>query len=192
MKSQNKKQKKYHYRVGFDFDKVFVQYPPLIPDSFINWIYKKKNKTLAYRMPGSIEQRIRIFSHYPIFRHPIHHNISSLKKLYKKYPLYLISGRLGFLDKRTEQWLNKFPIKKYFKETYFNFDNEQSHVFKNRVIKSLKITHYIDDDLDLLLYLAKNNPKVYFYWLDKNAFSKRYIPFDNIKKITKISDINEL
>ncbi|HRN95964.1 MAG TPA: hypothetical protein PLD54_00790 [Candidatus Levybacteria bacterium] len=179
-----------HYRIGFDFDKVFVHYPPLIPDSVINWLYKKKSKTLKYRMPGQLEQKIRILSHFPLFRHPVEHNIFTLKKLSKKnYPLFLISGRLGFLDKRTAHWMKKFPIEKYFQEIHFNFKNEQSHLFKNKLIQSLKITHYIDDDLDLLLYLAKHNPSVKFYWLDTGKISKRDIPFENIKKVQTISEI---
>lgn len=179
--------------IGFDFDKVFVNYPPFVPDIFINWIYKKKSKTLKYRMPGKFEQKIRILSHYPVFRHPVTDNIEALKKLAKKnHELYLISGRLGFLDKRTEYWMQKFPIKKYFKEIYFNFDNKQSHYFKDETIKKLNITHFVDDDLDLLLYLAKHNPAVSFFWINTDRFTKRYIPFENIKKITKISEIPEL
>jgi hypothetical protein len=189
-----KKGKTNHAIIGFDFDKVFVNYPPLIPDAFINWVYKKKSKTLKYRMPGKFEQKIRIFSHYPLFRHPVEHNIEALRALHNKktHSLYLISGRLGFLDKRTDQWMRKFPIKKYFKDIYFNFSNKQSHLFKDEIIKSLNITHFVDDDLDLLLYLAKNNPKVSFYWINTDRFTKRYIPFDNIKKIEKISDIQNL
>lgn len=180
-------------RIGFDFDKVLVHYPPLIPDRFIDWIYKKKSKTLKYRMPGKFEQKIRIISHFPIFRHPIRENISALKGLHKKkYPLFLISGRLGFLDNRTAQWMKKHPIEKYFTEVHFNFNNEQSHIFKNKLVQSLKITHYLDDDLDLLLYLAKHNPSVKFYWLDTSRISKRYIPFENIQKISAVSDISSL
>jgi hypothetical protein len=33
--------------IGFDFDKVFVDYPPIIPDYFFDRFYKKKaNGTL--------------------------------------------------------------------------------------------------------------------------------------------------
>lgn len=193
MSGKKTEKKREALRIGFDFDKVFVQYPPLIPDGVINWLYKKKSKTLKYRMPGTLEQKIRILSHYPLFRHPIEENITSLKKLAaKKYPLFLISGRLGFLDKRTAHWLKKVPIEKYFDEIHFNFQNEQSHKFKNKLIKSLHITHYLDDDLDLLLYLAKHNPSVTFYWLDTSRISKRYIPFENIKKVEKVSEAFEL
>jgi hypothetical protein len=180
-------------RIGFDFDNVFVNNPPFIPDFVIDWIYKKKSKTLKYRMPGELEQKIRILSHFPIFRHPIKYNIDALKELHKSnYSLYLLSGRLGFLDKRTEHWLKKYPITKYFQEIYFNLKNDQAHYFKDYYIKSLRITHFIDDDLDLLLYLAKENPNVSFFWINTSRFLKRYIPFDNIKEIKKISDITNL
>jgi hypothetical protein len=180
-------------RIGFDFDKVFVNYPPLVPDILINWLSKKKSKTLKYRMPGPVEQQIRILSHSPLFRHPIEKNISTLKKIYlKNNSLYLISGRFGFLQKRTDQWMNKHNLEKYFKEIHFNFKNKQNHIFKDEMIKALKISHYFDDDLDLLLYLAKHNPKVKFYWLDTSRISKRYIPFENIQRISSLSDFKEL
>ncbi len=180
-------------RIGFDFDKVLVNYPPLIPDLFINWIYKKRSKTLKYRFPGSIEQKIRILSHFPPFRHPMNENIEVVKKLSKKNtPIFLISGRFGFLEKRTNHWLNKYNLKKYFQEIHFNFQNEQPHIFKDRMIKKLHLTHFVDDDLDLLMYLAKNNPTIQFYWINPSKISKRYIPFENIQKITTALDIKGL
>lgn len=190
MNNRNIKSPKPNIRVGIDFDKVLVNYPPLIPDQFINWIYKKRSKTLKYRFPGKLEQKLRILSHYPLFRHPIVENVSAVKSFYKKkIPVYLISGRFGFLEKRTENWLNIHKLKKYFKEIYFNFENNQPHLFKDKLMKKLKITHFIDDDLDLLMYLAKNNPKIKFYWVDTSRVSKRYIPFENIQKINSVQDI---
>lgn len=180
-------------RIGFDFDKVLVNYPPLVPDQFINWVYKKRSKTLRYRFPGSLEQKIRILSHYPLFRHPMEENVAAVKKIsLKKIPVFLISGRFGFLDKRTEDWLKKHSLKKYFRDIQFNFQNEQPHIFKDRMIKQLRITHFVDDDLDLLMYLAKNNPTIIFYWFNPSKISKRYIPFENIQKIITVSDIKNL
>lgn len=188
------KEKKSKVIIGFDFDKVFVNYPPLIPDWFIDWLYKKKSKSLRYRFPNSFEQKIRIFSHYPIFRHPLWNNIQVLRSLKNSrlYEMYLVSGRLGFLDKRTEAWIKKFSFNTYFNHMYFNFENKQSHIFKDMMIKKLNISHFIDDDLDLLLFLAKNNPKVTFFWMNSNKFSKRFIPFENIHKITSLAELPKL
>lgn len=193
MKEKRSKSPNSNIRIGFDFDKVLVNYPPLIPDQFINWIYKKRSKTLKYRFPGKLEQKIRILSHYPLFRHPIVENVSAVKRFYNKnIPVFLISGRFGFLDKRTEHWMKLHDLKKYFQEIHFNFENNQPHIFKDSMMKKLKITHFIDDDLDLLMYLAKSNPKIKFYWVDTSRVSKRYIPFENIQKINSAQDIKNI
>lgn len=193
MSSKNSKQSTKKVRIGFDFDKVLVNYPPLIPDQLINWIYKKRSKTLKYRFPGTFEQKIRIVSHYPFFRHPVTENINTVKILHKNnIPVFLISGRFGFLKHRTDVWLKKHALHKYFKEIHFNFNNEQPHIFKDRIIKSLGITHFVDDDLDLLLYLAKHNPTVSFYWFNPSKITKRYVPFENIHTVSKVTDFQNL
>ena len=170
-------------KVGFDFDKVFVNYPPLIPDELIEWLYKIKNHKLRYRYPSKTEQKIRILSHYPIFRHPSKKNIASLKDIWKNNKdIYLISSRFSFLDKRTYYWTKRYGIEKFFKKMYFNFNDEQPHIFKNKVIKKEGIKKFVDDDLDLLRYLSKENPKVEFYWLS-NKKPQKELP--NSIKIVK-------
>src|SRR3989344_2771214 len=56
-------------KIGFDFDKVFIDYPPFFPPSLINRIYKKQGgKALQYRIPKKPEQLIRITTHFSLFR----------------------------------------------------------------------------------------------------------------------------
>ncbi len=176
--------------IGFDFDKIFVDYPPLIPDFIIDKLYKKKNHKLTYRFPSYFEQQLRIASHIIFLRQPLINNINALSKISgdKNMDIYLISGRFGFLKKQTNQWLKKYRIDRFFKKTFFNFNNEQPHLFKDRVLKDLGIEKFIDDDLDLLTHLAINNPKSEFYWLSKKNLQKTtYLP----KNITQINDLNQ-
>jgi len=188
-------------KIGFDFDKVFVSYPPIIPDSLIDFLYKgkialmkKKNPEkiiLKYRMPGFIEQKIRILSHYYIFRPPIRNNINSLRLINKKgnYKVYLVSSRFGFLKDKTYKWLDRTRMKKDFDEIHFNFKNMQPHIFKEKTLKRNGITHYIDDDLDLLVYLAKKLPQNSFFWLNnKKSVDYKILP-ENIKKIKNIREL---
>jgi len=176
-------------KIGIDFDKVFVSYPPIIPSSLIEYLYKKRNHKLSYRIPGKIEQTIRILSHMPALRMPIKHNIVSLKKLANKnrYDIYLVSSRFSFLESRTMDWDKKHKVFKFFKKIYFNFNDEQPHLFKDKIIKSEKVENFIDDDLDLLLYLSKNNSKVNFFWVTNNGFSNLSLP----KNISKIKTLEE-
>ncbi len=187
--------------VGFDFDKVFIDYPPFVPYSLIDLLYKGKsfflknlgkNSTMHYRFPGELEQKIRIASHFYLMRPPIKRNIEALKKISsnKKNKTYLVSSRFGFLKDRTEAVLKKYKLKNYFNEVYFNYNNEQPHIFKERIIKELKIDTYIDDDLHVALYLSKKVPKLTIYWVDDGRIKPESLP-SNVISIPNLSFLNE-
>lgn len=186
--------------IGFDFDKVFVDYPPLVPYSLIDLLYKgssyfkktSENGKMHYRYPGLLEQKIRIITHYPIFRPIIKDNLEVLKKLTKnkKNKTYLISSRFGFLDKRTNSLLGKYNLKEYFEGIYFNFNNDQPHIFKEKTIRKYKIQTYIDDDIHLAVYLASKLPKLKIYWLAGNRTVPKNLP-ENIQTIRKLKDLEK-
>lgn len=187
--------------IGFDFDKVFIDYPPLVPYSFVDFLYKgtsvfkkgsEKSASLHYRFPGSIEQRIRIFTHFPLFRKPIKRNINALKIIASPHTTktYLVSSRFGFLRKRTEVLLDKYKLRKYFDGIYFNYKNQQPHLFKEQTIRSLKIDTYIDDDLDLSLYLSKKIPSLTIYWI-RNTKDKRIELPENVIPIQDLHDFKK-
>ena len=184
--------------VGFDLDKIFINFPPFVPTKIIDWLYKgKPNGTLKYRIPSRLEQIIRIFSHYPFFRPPITKNMNYVKnlalanknksstffsrsinssiksqhseKVLDKY--YLISSRFSFLEKKTTGLIKRYSLDKIFNAMYFNYENRQPHEFKNEMVKKLDLDMYVDDDLQLLEYLVDNNPKTKFFWLN-NKVSK--------------------
>jgi len=172
--------------VGFDLDKIFINLPPLVPTKIIEWLCKRKpNGSLKYRIPGRAEQTIRIFSHYPLFRPPITENINYVKNqaLANKNKYYLISSRFSFLQKRTAAIIKRYRLEKIFNAMYFNYSNNQPHEFKDEIIKKLGLDMYVDDDFQLLEYLAKNNPKIKFFLLNKkinkklkdNLFTIRYL-----------------
>lgn len=175
-------------KIGFDFDRVFANYPQFIPAALVEYLYKKKDRKLTYRFPGKLEQQIRQLSHITFFRPAIRENILALKKIYEteKFMIYLISSRFSFLQKRTETWNKKHKISSFFEKMYFNFNDEQPHIFKDKILKQENIEKFIDDDLDLLLYLAPKNPKIDFYWLSKYHTTKT-LP----KNITQINTLND-
>lgn len=180
-------------RIGFDLDKVFVNYPPLVPYVFIDRLSKKPTQDLNYRFPGKIEKKIRIWSHQIKLRPPIQENIDTLEELSqnKKLDLYLISGRYNFLKKRTQEWFKKYHMDQYFKRTYFDYENEQPHLWKNKILRQLQIEKYIDDDLELLLYLAEHNPKIQFYWLTKTTLYPKALLLPNVTPIANLSQFQK-
>ncbi len=155
---------------GFDFDKVFINYPPLVPDAFMDLLYKKKsNGELLYRIPSRPEQVLRTASHHPILRRPIMENMQYIKSIAnnKEHKYYVISSRFGFLKKRTEDLIQKHELDSLFHGLFFNYTNEQPHIFKEKTIKRLRIHRYVDDDLRLLEYLLSQNKKTIFFWLNR-------------------------
>lgn len=175
--------------IGFDLDGIFVDKPPIIPKTILERLYKDRdNGGLHYRIPSSVEQRIRILSHYPIFRPALIKNVIALQNLAKsqKYSLFLISSRFGFLKKRTEALVKKHGFDGIFKKLYFNYPNEQPHLFKQRILKEINIDAFIDDDLSLLKFLARENPKVQFYWLNRSKNTK---VLENLKAISDLKQI---
>lgn len=190
--TDSKKQK-----IGFDFDRVLVNYPPLIPEIVIDKLYKnglipnkkcQNNENLKYRFPGNFERKVRILSHAPFLRMPIKKNLKSLMRIAETndVDLYLISSRYSFLKQRTNALVEKHKISRYFKKLCFNFEDKQPHIFKNEVIKKEAIEKFIDDDLDLLLYLEKQNPNIKFYWLSKKGANIK-LP-DSIKIIKNVEE----
>jgi len=177
---------------GFDLDKVFINYPPFVPDRLINSLYVKKERDkLIYRIPSKPEQILRKITHLSYFRPPIIENIrftNNLTRERKNGNRYLISGRFGFLKNETHNIIKKYNFEKIFTSMFFNFDNEQPHVFKNRIIDRLELDRYVDDDLHLLKFLSQKNPKIVFFWLNKKHKKKLKNNIFAIKNLFEIID----
>lgn len=175
--------------LGFDLDKIFIDYPPFVPTGFINRLYKQNsNGVLWYRIPSKTEQFFRLITHYPPFRPPILENIRFIKKLSrdKKHKYYLISSRFSFLRATTEALLKKYGLYSLFDDEFFNYEDKQPHLFKAEIIKKLNIQRYVDDDLPLLRFIAKRVPKSKFFWLNRKrqeAFEKNLISITHLSQI---------
>jgi hypothetical protein len=117
----------------------------------------------------------------------IRENVQFLKRIPKKeHHLYLISSRFGFLEQLTGRLVRKHGFDTVFDGLFFNFQNEQPHLFKREVIKKLQLDMYVDDDLPLLRYVARHNKRTKFYWLNKKTTGQ--LSF-NIRAITSLSEI---
>lgn len=175
--------------IGFDLDKVLIDYPPLMPPGLIDKLYKKRdNGVLIYRIPKLPEQIIRKASHAPILRRAIKENLNFLKNISKEEnKLYLISSRFKFLEKRTEKLIKQYGLDKIFDEMYFNFENEQPHIFKERIIKKLNLDIYVDDDLSLIRHVSVGSLKTKFFWLNQDQENKPLT--ENIFAISNLSKI---
>ncbi len=184
--------------IGFDLDKVFIDYPPLIPQTTIDWLYKHSIKELIhpgdshlhYNIPKNrYAIMIRKLSHHRLLRPKISRNIAFLEYLKSNYPqinLYLISSRYSFLENTTIEILRKYEILPYFQKIFLNSKDEQPHIFKQKIINRVKIDLYIDDDLNLLEHLRKNCVKTGLLWYHPDA-NKSHI--DHIKQISSLTQV---
>lgn len=169
-------------RLGFDFDGVLVDKPPFIPQKFLEWLFKGGQEGLHYHFPQSqLAQTIRRFSHFYLLRPPLKKNIAFIKKLAqdKKYQLFLISSRYSFLEKETNTWLKKRGIINSFKEIYLNLKNNQPHLFKEKIIKDLKLDYYFEDDPLIANYLGQKLKKTRVCLidsLDREELVKKFLP----------------
>lgn len=176
-------------KIGFDLDKILINFPPLVPDRLIDRLYRKKaNGELAYRIPSKAEQLLRRVSHHPLLRPGIVENISFIKNIPKENnKLFLISSRFGFLENRTKKLIKKYEFEQIFDQMFFNYNNMQPHEFKDEILKRLNLDIYVDDDFHLLKYVAKHNKKTTFYWFSGGS-GKRKIT-RNIYAVSRLSDI---
>lgn len=158
-------------KVAFDLDGVIVDKPPIIPKTLLEYFFRGSKKQLDYHFPRrKIDQYLRKFSHFYLFRPPISINISLIKKLFQQQNLELliISSRYSFLNRETENWLNKREVKKYFKEIFTNTSDEKPHLCKEKIIKKVKPDIFIDDDADVVNYLKTKFPGIKFFVFSKD------------------------
>lgn len=179
-------------KIGFDLDRVFIDFPPFIPPYVIDWLYKNHGrKTLSYSIPKSpISKLIRRASHLSLFRPLLRKNIEILSQIFlnPNLKLYLVSGRYRFLENLTFKLLHRYNLINPFAKIYLNSANEQPHLFKEKILKKLNLDLFVDDDLDLLKYLQKNGIKTKLLWYNpgqKNAETSGITAIANFSEMTK-------
>lgn len=176
--------------IGFDLDGIFVGGPPLVPGRLIEWLYRgPQDHEPRYRFPSTkFEQMVRKLSHYYILRPKISNNIKFIQELSKNKNLsiYLISSRYKFLEDETFEIVKKYDIFDCFSKIYLNTKNEQPHLFKKRVLESLKLDIFVEDDLMLLKYLSNDFKGIIFLWYNPVRGTK--LP-EGIRYIKKLDEL---
>lgn len=176
--------------IAFDLDGIFIGSPPFVPKRLIEWLYRgPQNQKLKYRYPTTkFEQQIRKLSHLGFLRPSISKNAEFLKNFSKSdNQIYLVSSRYQFLESLTLKLLEKYSIKNNLTKIYLNTENEQPHLFKEKMIKKLKINIFIDDDLKLLMYLRSCCPDTKLFFYDLNP--KQIGP--GVNRINELTEIKK-
>lgn len=169
-------------RVGFDLDGVLLYNPARIVRPIISWVkrtFLHKNKLGFYYPKTHAEKIMWKLVHYSSIYNAS--GIDEMKRLVTegKIEAYLITARFGFLGNTVLHWVKRNQLEHTFKEVYFNKNDEQPHVFKEKMIKKLKLDAYIEDNFDIVSHLSKNT-SAHIMWiyniLDKAALFPHKFP----------------
>lgn len=151
-------------KVGFDLDGVLLYNPARVVRPLIALLKKKKilidRKELEFYIPRPGPQQYfwDLLHKSSCFMAPGIDRISSMKDRGLISP-YLITGRFGHLEKDFHKWKRKMNADELFEKCYMNSNNEQPHLFKERLIKELNLEIFVEDNWDIVKYLSQNKTR---------------------------------
>ncbi len=175
-------------KVGFDLDGVILYNPFRIFRRFIVKIanHKKSDKKLEFFIPKNKKEKFiwNLFHKSSLFLAKGFERIKVLKQQ-KLIEPYIVTARYKHLQKDLDKWLLKMDASSIFKGVYFNEKNEQPNIFKQKIIKQLDLSVYIEDNFDIVNFLVLD------FYKKQSLVSLKQKDCD-LKKIEKIYKNNKL
>lgn len=167
--------------VGIDFDGV-IAYNPFriirLPISIFKRKFFKIKKLTFFSPHNEFERFIWTLIHESsIFPAK---GVDLLKQLVEenKIEIHLVTARYHFLDKQLVRWLKNNQLYSLFTSINLNTQDEQPHLFKQRIIEKNKFDYYIEDNLDIVKHLnATTHVKVLWIYniLDRDySYANKY------------------
>jgi len=93
---------------------------------------------------------------------------------------YIVTARYDFLKDDFEKWLIRLEAHNHLVASYHNKNDEQPHLFKERMIEKLGIDIFVEDNWDIVQYLnarfAKKKNKPTVLWIYN--IIDRFIPYE--------------
>jgi hypothetical protein len=188
-------------KVAFDMDGVLLYNPSRI---FRNLISRTKKAHLFpreelefYHPQTQFEDWFWLLLHKSSFK--LATGFRELEKMLAAGDLeiYLVSGRFPCLQSDSAKWIKKLNRKNIFKGIYLNDKDEDPHLFKERMLKELKVDYFVEDNWDVVNYLSqtfkKSKLKTEVWWisnfLDQQIdYPHKYLSFkavvEDLKKLT--------
>ena len=162
-------------KVGLDFDGVVAYNPFRIIRAPIKWFKREVLgvRKLTFFVPKNWWQRLLWTVIHESSIVPAR-GFNRLRELAKRddVELYLITARFGFLKSNLENWLKKYRAYDLFKSININENCEQPHEYKLRLANELNLDYYIEDNLDIVVYL-KDRVKAKVFWI-YNLMDRRH------------------
>ncbi len=170
--------------IGFDLDGVILYNPARIVRPIIVFVKKyflKRDINKFYYPKNKTEQMIwNILHKSSVWPAP---GIEGLLRLLKekKIKAYIISARYESLKTDFDAWMKKIDPDHVFMDYFYNNQNEQPHLYKERMIRKLNLDIFVEDNWDIVAHInskfkirspGKGNPKFKIFWiyniLDRN------------------------
>jgi len=162
-------------RIGLDFDGVVAYNPLRIVRAPITLIKRNilKNKKTEFYVPTSPLMKLLFWIPHQLSFFP-GRGMGFLRKLVeeKKVEAYIVSGRYGYLDAQIPLWLKQRGLFDIFTGVYANKESEQPHLYKERMVKKLRLDYFIEDNLDIVEHLTKKT-QTQVYWI-YNIFDRSH------------------
>jgi len=159
--------KKQPLRVGFDLDGDLLYNPiriarPIV--SFVKIFFLKKKRLRFYYPKTRLEKELwRLVHKSSIYLAPGIDDIRHLVKE-KKIVAYIVTARYSFLGKELMDWVKKQKLDLVFSEIHFNKNDEQPHEFKEKMINTLKLDLFVEDNFDIVKH-TKKKTKASIVWI---------------------------
>src|SRR3989344_445333 len=154
-------------RVGFDLDGVILYHPARVVRTLVKqfkhrFIPKREN---TFYIPKSHPEKImwRVFHWSSIFIASGFDEIKELSKQ-KKIEPYIITARFDFMEPDFNYWLNRMKVNSSFKASHLNKKNQQPHLYKEEMVKKLKLDIFVEDNWDIVQHLSKKT-KAKIFWV---------------------------
>jgi len=161
-------------RIGFDLDGVLL-YNPLrigrMPVTYIKRKFFNERKTHFHIPHGKIEEGIWSILHLSSMF--LVDGLSPIDTLIKqnKVEAYVVTARYNFLQPNTRFWFNRLRKKHNFKDLIANTDDQQPHLYKEKILNRLKLDIFVEDNWDIVDYLhPKVSTKIFWIYniVDRN------------------------
>lgn len=143
--------------VGLDFDGVVAYNPLRIVRAPITYIKRTlfQSKKIEFYIPKSPLEKLLFYVPHQLSILPSI-GMNMLKEMVEKgiVEAHLVSGRYAYLDSGLRTWLKNRDVEKIFTSIHTNINDEQPHLFKEKIIRKLKLDYFIEDNLDIVEYLT--------------------------------------
>lgn len=161
--------------VGLDFDGV-VAYNPArlarLPISFVKRHVFGIERVNFFVPHTALERSLWVLAHetsmFPSY------GATTLRRLVKDGTIeaHLVTARFAFLERHLERFLTIWGMHDVFKTITLNTNEEQPHLYKERMIKAGKFDHFIEDNWDIVSHISAKQTKTKIHWiyniLDRN------------------------